>query len=377
MYLGGGKYETRTIKWQGSKTATRDVANRELARMLDAYGATTGSSADKTVAQLVARWWRNSEADWAPGTRAIYECYLRLHVLPTLGSKKLHDVHPEDLDDLYAALRKKGLAPASVRKVHVIIRRAFADAVRLRWVTHNPAVDAQPPTVHLPDIDPPSAEEIRLLLARAQADDPDLYVFLAVAADTGARRGEVCGLRWSDVDLDVGELVIARSVALDNGGLLVKSTKTHQARRVALGGPAVAALRTHHGHALERAQALHVDLPADAYVFSAATDFGQPWRPDSTSGRFVRLRSRCGCEKPSGKPNERCKVEAHQWMYRVRLHDLRHALITDWFAAGVDDRTIMGRVGHASLQTLTRYAHFRSARDREAADRLGDRHQVN
>ena len=376
VHIGAGRYETRTIGWQGTKTATRQAAERELRKLLDENDQGSTAGADKTVAQLVARWRKNSVAEWSPRTRETYDCYVRIHVLPTLGKKKLHEVRPDMLDDLYTELRTtKGLSPASVRKVHVIIRRAFSDAVRWGWVGVNPAVAARPPAMRLPDLAPPTVDEVRLLLERALVDDPDLAVFLAVAADTGARRGEVCGLRWSDIDLDDAELVISRSVAIDLGGVLVKDTKTHQARRIALGDPLVEVLRAHHARTLDRAKAMRAKLPSDAYVFSSPADFMRPWRPDTATHRFVRVRSRCGCKDESGKRATTCAVPDHQRVRRVRLHDFRHAMITDWLSGGEDVRTVMGRSGHASLQTLTRYAHFVPARDREGAKRLGDRHQ--
>lgn len=378
VYVGDGRYKSRSVQWQGTKKATQQAADRLLRKLLDEQEAAGGSSHDKTFTQLVTRWRRHAEADWSPTTRAAYDSYLRLHILPALGSKKLHEIRPADLDDFYATLRtniactykptKPGpcatcglaerapvhrpLSAASIGKVHVILRRAFAEAVRWRWVTSNPAADARPPRVTRAELAPPSPAQVRKLLDLASAD---LYCFLTLAADTGARRGELCALRWSNVDLDAGELVIDRAVVLDDGKVVEKDTKTHQARRLALGAPAVAALKEHRARLLERAIALRVRPGPDAYLFSNDPAGREPWRPDGATRRFAALR------RKAGLPN-------------VRLHDLRHALVSDWLAAGVDPRTVMGRVGHASLQTLTRYAHFVPSADREAAQRLGERH---
>lgn len=357
VHAGGGRYVTKTVKWQGSKKATRDEADRVMRKLLDDLDVGGHAGPNATVAQLIARWRRHAEADWSPTTRDARESYLRLHILPALGKRKVREVRTADLDDFYAQLRAKGLAPSTIRRsVHVILRSAFGEAVRWRWITVNPAADAKPPGrgQALPDLQPPSDEEVRQLLALAKDRSPDFYVFVAVAADTGARRGEVCALRWSKVDLDAGEMLIDRAVVLDGENVVEKDTKSHQARRIALGGPCVAILREHRTQVLERALALGTGLVDDGYLFSPDPSGERPWRPDGATARFMRLRNRAGLE-------------------RVRLHDLRHALVTDWLAAGIDQRTIMGRVGHASLETMSRYSHFVPAKDREAADRRGER----
>lgn len=379
VHAGRGRYVTQTVAWQGSKKTTADEADRVMRKLLDELDVGAHGGPNATVAQLIARWRRHAEVDWSPTTRAARESYLRLHILPALGKRKVREVRTADLDDFYVALRDEGLSPATIRRsIHVILRTAFGEAVRWRWITVNPAADAKPPGrgLAVPDLHPPTLEEILALLALARDASPDLYAFLIVAADTGARRGEMCALRWSKVDLDAGEVLIDRAVVLDDGVPVEKDTKSHQARRVALGGAAAAALREHRDHVIKRGMAVGSPPPPDAYLFSNDLNGERPWRPDGVTSRFMTLRERiCDCRDEHGRRVGKagCTDVAHQAMRRVRLHDLRHALVTEWLASGEDPRTIMGRVGHSSLQILSRYAHFVPARDREAADRLGDR----
>lgn len=369
---GKGRYVSRTVRWQGGKKATQDAADELLRKLLDEVGATEDTD-NPTVSLLIKRWRRQSEPDWSPATTAAYDSYLRNHIEPALGAMKVRRVKPSDIDDFYADLREKGLAPGSIGKVHVILRRAFGEAVRWKWIPANPIREARPPKIAVPELAPPAAGQVGELLTVARAKHHDLYAFLAVAADTGARRGEVCALHWSDVDLEAGTLIIDSSIAIAKGGVVEKDTKTHQNRQVSLGAPAVVALREHRKRMIERALSAGTKLAPGGYVFSADLTCAKPWRPDVVTRRFTRLRNRCGCTKTN--PADVCDEPDHQWRYTVRLHDLRHALITDWLRAGVDQRTVMGRVGHSTLQTLTRYAHFVPAADADAAARLGDRHQ--
>jgi integrase len=184
------------------------------------------------------------------------------------------------------------------------------------------------------------------------AEDPAIGTFLHLAAATGARRGELVALRWSDVDLDQGELVISRSV-VDAGDrrLVIKDTKTHQGRRIALAAGAVRALRDHRRHQLEQRLALGLGRTDAPWIF-CHPDSSLPWRPDYVSKRWRRLRTELKLED-------------------ARLHDLRHFSVTQLLAAGVDPKTVAGRHGHARVaMTLDRYSHFVPARDRDAAEVL-------
>jgi integrase len=103
------------------------------------------------------------------------------------------------------------LAPASARQVHAILRRALVHAERWGWINRNPAALASPPKLGRREMQPPSAEQVRRILEAAREDDDNLSLAIWLAAITGARRGELCGLRWADLD---GEsFVIRRSVA--------------------------------------------------------------------------------------------------------------------------------------------------------------------
>lgn len=92
---------------------------------------------------------------------------------------------------------------------------------------------------------PPSVDELRQLLRAAEETSPDLASLVFVAATTGCRRGELCGLQWSDVDLARATVVVQRSIADANGVIAVKQTKTHHARRLALDSATVEVLRRH------------------------------------------------------------------------------------------------------------------------------------
>jgi integrase len=139
-------------------------------------------------------------------------------------------------------------------------------------------------------VQPPQAEDAARLLSAANAESPELGLFLRLAVVLGARRGEICGLRWSDIDLDRGEVLIAGNVVRVPWQALVhKDTKTHAKRRVAVGAGTVELLRARRVAQAKDALACGTTLAADAYVFSHVPDGSAPVDPDGISHRFLRL----------------------------------------------------------------------------------------
>jgi integrase len=281
-------------------------------------------------------------------------------LVPTLGSKRLAKLKASQLDAFYAAARAgrvssgKPLAAATVRKFHQVLRSALQQGVRWEWLAINPALNAQAPKGKRKEPTPPTPEELAKLLDFAQREAPDFYVYMRVAASVGARRGELCGLRWSELSKDYSVVEVRSSAVLTRDGVVVKETKTDRVRRVAVDRSTAAHLAEHRTLVEDKAELCGVELSSDAFVFSYEPDGARPWRPDSVSRRFTWVRDRTN-------------------LPHVRLHDLRHYVATQLIAAGVDVRTVATRLGHASPSTtLNTYSHFVPEADREAAELLSD-----
>jgi integrase len=244
------------------------------------------------------------------------------------------------------------MTASALRDVHAILSVAFKQAMVWGWITQNPVSLATAPGNEPADVRPPKVDQVERLLATAMAEDSELGLFLCLAVVLGARRGEVCSLRWSDVDLDRGDVLVAGSVIIVPGQPLIdrEMTKTRTKRRVAVGESTLELLRSHRAAQEETALACETAPTPDAYVFSHAADASTPIRPDSVTHRFTKLARRLGVD--------------------CRLHDLRHFMVTQLISAGVDVRTVAGRAGHADggRVTLGTYAHFQQAQDRKAAD---------
>jgi integrase len=348
-------YRTRTVR--GGKRAAEDA----LARFVTEVAGVLPTARDATVGELVAEWFELAKADLSPSTVRGYEVSIRCYIAPAVGDVRLDRLRAAQLDQLYARMRagqhpaQRPLATSTIRLVHAILRRALQQGVKWGWLSSNPALMATPPRVRHKPIDAPAPEVVGRLIERAAAEDSDLGAFLHLAATTGARRGELCGLCWKAVDLERGLVTIASSmVHAADGRLVAKGTKTHAVRRVALDPGTVDVLRAHWARCCERAVICDASLGDAAYVLSRSPDSSTPWPPNDVTHAFIRLRDRLGLRE-------------------VRLHDLRHFAATRLLGAGVPVRTVSGRLGHANAATtLGVYAHFLAESDREAADALGD-----
>lgn len=330
------------------------AADDALRDLVDRYSEGRQDGLGNTFGQLLDRWLKECERlDLSPTTMRTYRAQIKQTIRPALGKIPLSRLTPKHLDDLYGAMKERGVSPKTIRNHHAIISSALHQAVRWGWLKVNVAERAKPPRITLRRVKAPSVEVVRSLIEAAEDRDPRLAPLLMLGALTGLRRGELCALRWTDLRLDVGEMDVARSVVVVPGGLAEKTTKTERERRVALDNVAVLLLRQHWANAERWATEAEVSLAEDSFIFSPHVDGSKPFRPDNVTGFFVRVRDSLG-------------------LTNVRLHDLRHFTATQLIGANVDIRTVAGRLGHADpSMTLRVYSHVIEERDRAAAEIMG------
>jgi integrase len=317
--LSGKKHYLRELIPAGTPNAEKE-AEKALRRLLSQIDERRHPTTNATLDQLLDRYLET--LDVAQTTRRMYAKYAEKHIRPFVGRTKAGAVDVETLDSLYAELRRcrihcdrsrglidhrtprqhecddrcrphrcDGLSSTTIRHIHFVLRGAFEKGVRWRWVNRNPVLLVDAPRPNAPDPRPPTPEEAALIVEEAW-QDPDWGMLVWLTMTTGARRGELCGLRWSHVDLTNGVLTIRRAIAQHGTDRFEKDTKTHQQRRVALDPETVKALTEHFERAAARCEALGVPLVRDAFVFSLAPDSSRPLVPSSVSQRYTRLAKR-------------------------------------------------------------------------------------
>ena len=201
-----------------------------------------------------------------------------------------------------------------------------------------------------PEVRPPSPEVVTKLLSYVALRDRPFHLFLVLAATTGARRGELLALRWTDVDLVANTVSFQRSLVEGAAGPVLAPTKTRRSHRVALDQATAGTLDAFHDDEVSRGRGSR-----DQFVFAADLSGARPWLPNHATKLFIRYRNEAG-------------------LPRFRLHDLRHFMATQMLDAGVPVAVVAGRLAHARASTtLNVYAHVVPGGDRLAAEVLRSR----
>jgi integrase len=360
----------------------RKEAEKARTRLVNQVNEQRNPRTKATVDQLMDRYLELLNVDAT--TRRSYEGYIRNHIRPLLGELPVGRLVGETLDSFYLILRTcrahcsgrpflehrsqgehdcderckphicRPLATSSIRQVHGILSGALTRALRWRWLTVNPLEQAEPPKAVHHDPDPPSPGQAAAIIDEA-LKDPAWGTFVWLAMTAGARRGELCALRWDRLDLDNAVLSIRTSIAQLDAETWEKDTKNHQHRRIALDQATVTALRAYREHCDATAAELGVTIAPDARVFSPDPDHSTWLKPSTVTQRYRRMCARLGWD--------------------MHLHQLRHYSATELIAAGVDVRTVAGRLGHAGggATTLRVYSAWVSEADQRAARSLSSR----
>jgi integrase len=360
---GSGKWKLRVYTGRNGRnrptylsrnfTGTRRQAESALSKLVadvERRHATTNHGG--SVGDLLTRWLADIEPTRSPGTMREHRRSVERNILPAIGSVRLDRLTARHLDDLYRSLLTRGLSPASVRRHHAILSAALRRAVKWDWLATNPAERASPPGLTRHTATAPSTEAVQHLVVAAQEEDPVLAAAVVLAAVTGARRGELCALRWSDVDWQRRTLTFARSLTVISQQANEGPTKTHQRRDVAIDDALGAFISQRQDEQHAYAETVGVELVNDPYLLSRSSDGAMPCLPDGLTHAYSRLAAKIG-------------VGGH-------FHELRHYAATTSIASGADVCTVAGRLGLADpLTTLRIYAHAVEARDRELAGMLG------
>jgi len=296
--------------------------------------APPSADAGRTVAEALDAWLETSTPTWAPSTVRDQASRVALVKRDAIVRVEVGRLTVADVDRWHARLRAAGAGEASLRNQHLVLRAGMTQAARWGWVSTNVVALATLGRRKTQPRGALSADDVRAAIAAASQRDAAAGLALRLAAVTGARRAELCALRWSDRDGD--RLTIDSSIAIERRGtvtdkrtptLVDAATKTANRRVVRLDERTVAAFE-----ALQRERERW-----GPWVLQAGE---RPLNPERLTAWWALARRDAGLEP------------------RWRLHDLRHWSATEAIGHGHDIRTVAGRLGHANpAMTLRTYAH--------------------
>ncbi len=337
-------------------TKKKQEARAALKALLAEVGQGRHEGTSGTFGSLLDKWLAHKESNGklAPTSLETYRQHVDKRIAPALGDVKLSDLSPYHLDRFYASLREDGLSGRTVRLIHWIISGALTQGVKWRWLSRNAAQGAEPGEIKREELVLPSPAQLQQLVAKAQAEgDDDLAFLIAIAALTGLRRGEVCGLQWRDVDWAQGVLTVERSIKVVGSGQEEGPPKNKKKRLVVLSQAALAVLKSY--WALQQSRLSFFgreQLEEDGWVFSH--NCGQDELKLKRVSEAVAALGR-RLEPP---------VDVH-------LHLMRHFAATQ-LAGKADSKTVADQLGHDPGVLLDVYSHAVPERAREAAAHLAD-----
>lgn len=314
-----------------------------------------------TVADFMEKWLKDSVALQVRQTTLESYTYLaRKHIIPEIGHLPLSKLQPLHIQQLYAKKLNtgrldgvtSGLSPTSVRRIHSVLHKALATAVKWQLLPRNPAdaVDAPKPA-RKPMQYLKASQVIDFLQALADSNDTYGPLYLT-AIMTGLRRGELLALRWDDLNLGNAILSVRRSAAkLHDGTIILQEPKTKEGERsVALPSNVVEALLKHREQQAEHKGKLGKAYCDKCLIF--ANEFGGVINPSNLQRHYKKMLTRAGLPE-------------------IRFHDLRHTHATLMLEQGVHPKIVQERLGHNSIQiTLDTYSHALPNLQAEAADKL-------
>jgi len=358
-------------RWEGRYTAGRDpITGKQIFK--NVLGKTQAEVKEKlkkaleeckkvditrtgkyTVSGWMEEWFENvAKLKVRPSSHQTYRGYIDHHIAPNIGKIPLEKLSTMDLQKLYRKLMNKGrverieaehppkgLSAKTVRNINQVISSAMDFAVAQKIISENPCKAVALPKVEHKEMQTIPAEQLQAFLKEAK--ETGVYEMYYIELATGLRRGELLGLKWTDIDWKNGIIKVRRSIARVNGEIVESTLKTKNSyRAVTISQQAIEVLKQ------QKAKT------NDQYIFPSPN--GGPISPDSVNNMLKRVLARAGIPK-------------------VRFHDLRHTFATIALQNGVDIKTVSGMLGHFSAGfTLDTYAHVTTSAQKEAAETMSD-----
>lgn len=338
---------------------TKKEAERALFERLDQLDKGIVKDSKAKLAIYLSDWCKNycESKSTKATTRDTTKIHVHSYLIPHLGGRSLGSIRPADLTEFYSTLLKAGrtgrggsqggLSPKTVRNIAGTLHKALRDAVSNGLLVSNPADKASLPRWERPELTVWDEVEVGRFLRYSQETDNEHFALWRLLLTTGLRRGELLGLRWSDVDLVGATIRVAQTRVVSNGRVIVSTPKTRAgARTIAIDAQTVTELARLKNRQDETFGTRLTDLVASRLD-------GRPIHPLTFTRTFQATAEKAGLPV-------------------MRLHDGRHTSATLALQHGVPVNVVSGRLGHSKTSTtLDVYSAWLPTADRLAADAIG------
>ena len=296
------------------------------------------NASQTSLTKFMDAWLTSKKSMLRAGTYEQYSYIARDYILPALGSIKLSNLRPDQIQALYDKLVTDEIGARTIKLVHSVIHGCLEHALKLGLVTRNLAEATTPPGYHHEEMHILTESQVSQLLIAAQGEWHEHLYYLAIV--TGARQGELLGLKWTEVDWE-GKFIriLQQAKQVTGGGFEMAPVKTAAGRRtVDLGDGSIIRLRAQFERVNDMRIAQRARWKDNDLVFPS-----QVGTPDNPSGVLKDFKTLL---KRSGLPP-------------IRFHDLRHTAASIMLTHGTPPIIVSHRLGHSKPSiTLDIYGHL-------------------
>ena len=312
-----------------------------------------------TMKELLEEWLKYSKDIWSPKTYIANAHWCEI-INKSIGHIKLQDINVKILEDFYKELRENTTySDKTIQHFYTIITTSLKKAIIWGYIVNNPNSFIEKPKVRKKEIQCYSPEEVEKLLECIKNECLKYQAMIYLAIDSGARRGEIVGLTWNDIDFKKQTLNINKSVQYTKElGIFEKTTKTQTSDRIIyLSNKTIEILKAYQKEQLENKLKLGSKWKNSKRIFT--TIVGGDMHPDTPSQIL---------EKIIKKYN----------LKRISFHGLRHTSISLQISSGIQAQIISKRAGHSSVSTThSIYSHFFDNEFKEVASAMNNILSVN
>ena len=302
----------------------------------------------------------------SPSTFEFYERAIKNKILPALGFHKVNQIKPPHIQAFINQLsgitkqKRDGtnsiepLKPASIRRYLTVVQSIFKLAVKQNIIQSSPAKAEllEIPRVVAPKIEIFTKQEAAEMLSYLELEDLQFQVFIQLAIMTGARRGELTALKFSDFDYVNNKVTIERAaVKLKGKPTQIKPPKDYEVRTLAVNPYCIDLVKLLRVQKDKQAEALGNQWNEHDWLFTQ--DNGEIMNPQTPTKQFS-------------------KFLARNHLKHRKLHSLRHTSATLLLYGGVNIKQVQERLGHGDITTTNKYLHYISEADEQAANVLQD-----
>ena len=326
---------------------TREECKVWLSKMQEQVGqGLTYEVSRQTIREFIQIWFESAQTTIRQKTAQQYALMIKSRIIPGLGDVRLVELRLDQVDRFYAGLIAKGVGPQMVCYVHRVLHRALQKAVKLGYLSRNPAHGATLPRIHRPEMSVFEESQVSQFLVAVHGTRNEALYQLAIA--TGMRQGELLGLKWSDIDWKRGLIYVRRQVYRVTGkGFVFEEPKTNSGRRIIFIGQSVLQSLSEHYQRQELEKVYYKDWQDNGLVFPSTA--GTPMDQRNLLRDYAAALKLAGLEK-------------------IRFHDLRHTAASLMISHDIPINVVSRMLGHSRPSvTLDIYAHVYAGKQEEAA----------